>query len=319
MWHGKQASPASSTSTVDQQEIIFEESQSHQQQPSIYELQQSAIDSTFTQATSLPSNRLVSISTSDNDNTSVIPTNSNVLIATATSTTTTPATTRRQTNSSTTRATKRPRNTNSQYARVNGSNSTNKATTNSNTTVNSKCSPLKRPKLYNLPQQLAPWKSLQHHFLRHTDVKYRPEKRMTMAELENEVLQRRKGWKVHHLVGQLTDLIQNEHQTRQKITSLLELFTDTGAKRIHDLADNCHKLPEQYAALLQSQRSYGKNEFKPELIVTKLDDLLRGDLQRSNMFDEQLKDCRDIIVRITNEHRDRVARITTKFNKRIQL
>lgn len=140
-----------------------------------------------------------------------------------------------------------------------------------------------------------------------------------MAELGNEVLQRRNGWKVHHLVGQLTDLIQNEVQTREKISSLLELFVEQGAKRVHDLANNCHKLPEQYATLLQSQRSYGKNEFNPELIVTKLDDLLRGDIQRSNMFDDQLRDCRDLIVRITNEHRDRVSRITTKFNKRIQL
>jgi len=142
---------------------------------------------------------------------------------------------------------------------------------------------------------------------------------MTMAELGNEVLQRRNGWKVHHLVGQLTDLLQNELLTRRRIDSLLDIFVESGAEKIHDLANNCHKLPEQYATLLQSQRSYGKNEFKPELIVTKMDDLLRGDLQRSNMFDEQLRDCRDLIVRITNEHRDRVARITTKFNKRIQL
>lgn len=142
---------------------------------------------------------------------------------------------------------------------------------------------------------------------------------MTMAELGNEVSQRRNGWKVHHLVGQLTDLIQNETQIRNKIKSLLEIFEEDGAKKVHDLANNCDKLPEQYATLLRSQRSYGKNEFKPELIVTKLDDMFRGDLQRSNMFDNQLGDCIDIILRITNEHRDRVARITTKFNKRIQL
>lgn len=286
MWYGKQASPASSTSTVDQQEIIFEDNQlqqqQQQQQTSIYQIQQTSTPST----------------------TIVIPQSNNNNIPSA----------RRQA-----RGTKRPRNTNSQYARVNGTGNTSKTNLNSNTTGNNKCSPPKRPKLYNLPQQLAPWKSLQHHFLRHTDVKYRPEKRMTMAELGNEVLQRRNGWKVHHLVGQLTDLIQNELQSREKVNSLLELFVEEGAKRIHDLANNCHKLPEQYATLLQSQRSYGKNEFKPELIVTKLDDLLKGDLQRSNMFDDQLRDCRDLIVRITNEHRDRVARITTKFNKRIQL
>lgn len=304
MWYGKQAgSPASSTSTVDQQEIIFDDNQFQQQkQPStIYQLQQTSTNSTANVVIVAPGTAIIN---------NITPT---------------PAQTNKRQTNSTPRATKRPRNTNSQYARVNGINNSSSsgnsrgANLNSNTTGNSKCSPPKRPKLYNQPQQVAPWKSLQHHFLRHTDVKYRPEKRMTMAELGNEVLQRRNGWKVHHLVGQLTDLIQNELKTRQRINSLLELFIDQGAKKIHVLANNCHKLPEQYAALLQSQRSYGKNEFRPELIVTKLDDLLRGDLQRSNMFDDLLRDCRDLIVRTTNEHRDRVARITTKFNKRIQL
>lgn len=139
-----------------------------------------------------------------------------------------------------------------------------------------------------------------------------------MAELGNE-LQRRNGWKVHHLVGQLTDLIQNEAQTRERINSLLDTFSNGGSKRVHDLVENSHKLPEQYSNLLKSQRSYGINEFKAELIVTKLDDLLRGDLQRNKIFEEQLKDCQDLVVRITNEHRDRVSVITKKFNRRIQL
>lgn len=263
MWYGRQASPASSTSTVDQQEIIFDDNQTQQH------IQQ-------------PITNLAASSTAHN------------LAKNATTTTnaTTGSTTKRQ-----------------------NSRSANKRSAN----LNSKCSPPKRPKLFNSHQQSAPWKSLQHHFQRHTDVKYRPEKRMTMAELGSEVLQRRNGWKVHHLVGQLTDLIQNEVQTRDKISSLLQIFNEYGANRVHDLADNCHKLPEQYATLLTNQRSYGMNEFKAELIVTKLEDLLRGDLQRSSIFDEQLKDCRDLVVRITNEHRDRVAVITTKFNKRIQL
>lgn len=261
MWYGKQASPASSTSTVDQQEIILDDSQI---------LQQSATSITSIPATASGSNTHLSGKRQGGSRSSA----------------------------------KRPRQNNSQYT---------------NSSLNAKCSPPKKPKLFNSHQQSAPWKSLQHHFLRHTDVKYRPEKRMTMAELGNEVLQRRNGWKVHHLVGQLTDLIENEAQTREKIDSLLKIFNQNGAQRVHDLANNCHKLPEQYASLLTSQRSYGINEFKSDLIVTKLEDLLRGDLQRNNIFDEQLRDCRDLVVRITNEHRDRVAVITTKFNKRIQL
>jgi len=140
-----------------------------------------------------------------------------------------------------------------------------------------------------------------------------------MAELGNEIVRRRNGWKVHHLVGHLSDLVQNETKTRARMSALLDLFVKIGAERVHDLANNCQKLPEQYAAILRSQRSYGKNEFNPDLIVEKLDDMLRGDIQRSNMFDSHLRDCEDLIIRVTNEHRDRVSKISTKFNKRIQL
>lgn len=252
MWYGKQASPASSTSTIDQQEIIFDDSQLLQQQQQQQPQQQQL---RLQQQKPHPQQHQ-------------------------------PQPQKSSCKCKPERTPKRP----------------------------------KRPKLFNLPQQqMGPWKSLQHHFLRHSDVKYKSEKRMTMAKLGDEVLQRRNGWKVHHLVGQLTDLIQNEQQNRTKLNNLLEIFIKNGAERIYDLANNCHKLPEQYATLLQSQRSYGTNQFRPDLIVTKLDDLLKGDLQRSNLFDNQLRDCRDLIVRITNEHRDRVARITTKFNKRIQL
>lgn len=286
MWLNKaQASPASSTSTVDQQEIIFDEQQltvihvnqqQHQHQPQLQTPHLNQI-----QSQQHPQQQ-------------------------------TYMTQRKQTNQTPVPPTQHPPPQTKQNSKQQNHNNTKSA-------GKAKYSPTKKPKLYNPSQQLAPWKSLQHHFLRHNDVKYRPEKRMTMAELGNEVLLRRNGWKVHHLVGQLTDLIQNETQIRDKLDALLELFVDQGAKRIHDLASNCHKLPEQYATLLQSQRSYGTNEFKPELIVTKLDDLLRGDLQRSALFNDQLKDCRDLVVRITNEHRDRVGRITSKFNKRIQL
>lgn len=181
-----------------------------------------------------------------------------------------------------------------------------------------KSSPRKRPKLYNISYKLTPWKSLNHHFQRYTDVKSRPEKRVTMSELNNELAQRN-GWKAHYLVGQLSDLIQNETASRERLQNLQDIFKKSGSKLVLDLANNCHKLPEQYAALLQSQRSYGKDEFDPDLIVSKLDDLLKGELQRSKLFDDQLRQCRDLILRITSENCDKVPKLTTRFNKRFQL
>lgn len=186
------------------------------------------------------------------------------------------------------------------------------------TTGTSKSSPRKRPKLYNISYKLTPWKSLNHHFQRYSDVKSRPEKRITMSELNNELAQRN-GWKAHYLVGQLTDLVQNETRSRERLQNLQDIFKTSGTKLILELTSNCHKLPEQYAALLQSQRSYGKDEFDPELIVSKLDDLLKGEIQRSKLFDDQLRQCRDLILRITSENCDKVPKLTTKFNKRFQL
>jgi hypothetical protein len=183
----------------------------------------------------------------------------------------------------------------------------------------SKSSPKKpRPRLYNISYKLTPWKSLTHHFLRYSDVKPRPEKRITMSEMSSELTQRN-GWKAHYLAGQLSDLIQNETDTRKRLQTLLDLFVKSCAGLIIDLANNCNSLPEQYAALLQSQRSYGKDEFDPKLIVSKLDDLLRGELQRNKMFDDQMRQIRDIILRVTSENCEKIPKITTRFNKRFQL
>jgi DNA anti-recombination protein RmuC len=192
-------------------------------------------------------------------------------------------------------------------------------TTKTKLTNSSKSSPKKpRPRLYNISYKLTPWKSLNHHFLRYSDVKPRPEKRTTMSELSNELTQRN-GWKAHYLTGQLNDLIQNESETRKRIQNLIDIFIQTAARLIIELANNCHNLPEQYAALLQNQRSYGKDEFDPSLIVSKLDDLLRGELQRNKMFDEQMRQIRDSVLRMTSENCERIPKITTKFNKRFQL
>ena len=139
-----------------------------------------------------------------------------------------------------------------------------------------------------------------------------------MSELNDE-LKRENGWKAHYLAGQLSDLIQNETETRQRIQTLLDLFIKSGAELIIDLANKSNSLPEQYAALLQSQRSYGKDEFDPKLIVSKLDDLLRGELQRNKMFDEQMRQIRDNILHMTSENCEKIPKITTRFNKRFQL
>uniref|UniRef100_A0A6G1SPC9 Uncharacterized protein n=1 Tax=Aceria tosichella TaxID=561515 RepID=A0A6G1SPC9_9ACAR len=88
---------------------------------------------------------------------------------------------------------------------------------------------------------------------------------------------------------------------------------------IIDLANNYNGLLEQYAALLQSQKNYCRDEFDPELNVSKLDELLKGELLRNKMFDEQMGQIRDSILHMTSENCEKTPIITTRFNKPLQV
>lgn len=68
---------------------------------------------------------------------------------------------------------------------------------------------LKRPNISLLSSYRYSWKSRNNHFLRHSDVKPKDERRPSVNELASQrhIYQRLNGWKVHHLSAQMEDLV----------------------------------------------------------------------------------------------------------------
>ena len=157
----------------------------------------------------------------------------------------------------------------------------------------------RKPRLSLLSSYGLPWKSLQYHFLRYTDVKPKAEKKLTLSELSNEGLQKKNGWKIHHLATQMEDMAESEGEIYDRLNCILSKFED-----------KVSPLPSM------------DDPLNPDLPVKvslsdKLTDLIRGNLQRSNVFQEQINESRSLLIKLTNDHREKIGRVTRKnINKR---
>ena len=159
-----------------------------------------------------------------------------------------------------------------------------------------------RPSILNTYQ--APWKSLQYHFLRYSDVKQKPEKKLTLSELSSEGLQRKNGWKVHHLVTHIEETDEEENQIFERLNLFLQTFEKNDDT---SLSNNINLL--------------GLNCFNPSHstipLFDKLTDLIRGNIQRSKLFQEQIHEAKSLLIKLANDHKERVSRLTKKcVNKR---
>jgi len=157
----------------------------------------------------------------------------------------------------------------------------------------------RKPRLSLLSGQGMPWKSLQHHFLRYSDVKPKAEKKLTLSELSNEGLQKKNGWKIHHLATQMEDMSDNESEINERLSRILEKFD------------------QQVAPLPTLEEPINPDYPVKVSIGEKLSDLIRGNIQRSSIFQEQVSESRQLLIKLTNDHRERVGRLTRKnINKR---
>ncbi|KAI1295388.1 putative histone deacetylase complex subunit [Halotydeus destructor] len=155
----------------------------------------------------------------------------------------------------------------------------------------------KKPRPSLLGSYSAQWKSLQYHFLRYSDVKPKPEKKLTLSELSNEGLQKKNGWKIHHLATQMEEMSDNESEIHERLTKVLDTFERMGKTLFDDNVQTSN--PGQ---IKMSDR---------------LTDLVRGNLQRSSLFQEQISESKSLLVKLTQEHRERVGKLTKKCaNKR---
>lgn len=148
---------------------------------------------------------------------------------------------------------------------------------------------LRRPQMQLVQSYRHTWKSRHNHFLRYTDIKPKEPQKPTVNELSNQkyVLQKVNGWKIYHLSTQIEDIIDMEKELSSKLNSL-------------------HRKLDKFA-----HRDLGKD-------VSKVQEIIKANLQRSKLIQEQLKDSKDHSQELF-EHKDKVVSIIQRYASKRQI
>merc|ERR1719347_455540 len=130
------------------------------------------------------------------------------------------------------------------------------------------------------------WKSRHNHFLRYSDVKSKDERRPTVNELANQklVLQKINGWKIYHLSAGMEDVVEMEND----LSDRLEDF----AQRLEDAANK---------------------DVDKEL--TKVQELIKANIQRSKVIQDQVSEAKDNCQSIF-EHKPKIQDIILKYQSK---
>ncbi|XP_018394604.1 PREDICTED: histone deacetylase complex subunit SAP130-A isoform X2 [Cyphomyrmex costatus] len=129
------------------------------------------------------------------------------------------------------------------------------------------------------------------HYRRPSDVRPHEERRPTVAELAQQkyVLQRLNGWKIYHLTTQMEDIASLEKQVHEKLKATL--------------------------ALLESQQTV-KSKHNDGL--ERVNELIKGNMQRSNLISEGMNEARTQLVAIF-QHKGPITDLLQRCgNKRAQ-
>ncbi|XP_068212973.1 histone deacetylase complex subunit SAP130-A isoform X2 [Palaemon carinicauda] len=146
-----------------------------------------------------------------------------------------------------------------------------------------------RPSMSLLNSFRQTWKPRHNHFIRHTDVKPKDEKRMTVNEIANQkmALQRVNGWKVVHLSGQVDDLVDLEGEV---------------VERFHMLLTSLEK------------RTHPRKPYKDfEKDVNRLSELVKANIQRSKIIKDQMIEARSQMHKLF-DHKGKIVDIMTKYS-----
>jgi len=149
---------------------------------------------------------------------------------------------------------------------------------------------LKRPKISIVANYKINTKAAHNHFQRYSDVKVKEERKPSIQEIASQkgIVQRANGWRIQHIAGQIDDLISAEQEVLKKMGEFRE------------------KIPKV--------KPGQKTKVQDDLVM--LNELLQGNIQRSQLVVEQLGDSRKSMIKVL-EHRQRVMEIIQKqMNKR---
>jgi len=133
------------------------------------------------------------------------------------------------------------------------------------------------------------WKSRHNHFLRHSDVKVKEDRRPTVNELANQrqVLQKIDGWKVYHLSTQMESMVETEVEFAKKLNALHKRLEKTAHPDLKDLG--------------------------------KVQELIKANLQRSKVVQDSVKEAKHHLTNEIFEHKDRVKDIVKKYVSKRQV
>ncbi|XP_043245309.1 histone deacetylase complex subunit SAP130-like [Amphibalanus amphitrite] len=148
--------------------------------------------------------------------------------------------------------------------------------------------PPKRPAM-SLLNSYGPrtWKPASSHFVKYTDVRGRDERRPTIADLASQkhISQKVNGWKIHHISGQLDELAEVERTVHRRLTEMLRA---------------------------SERMSFSRREDKE---ITKLNELIKGNVQRSKILRDQLSEAK---VQITSvfEHKEAIEQAIERYGRK---
>lgn len=150
----------------------------------------------------------------------------------------------------------------------------------------------KRPSMSLLSSYRHTWKSRHNHFSRYSDIKPKEEKKPSVNELANQkgILQEANGWKIYHLSAQMDELVDLEEGVYSELAELLQFV-------------------EQPPPVGTNKRSPNSDE---EKILNKLTDLIKGNLQRSKIVQEQAIESKQQLIKIL-DHKPNVIEILNKY------
>ncbi|XP_029845286.3 histone deacetylase complex subunit SAP130 [Ixodes scapularis] len=149
----------------------------------------------------------------------------------------------------------------------------------------------KRPSMSLLTSYSHSWKTRQNHFARHTDVKPKDDKKQTVNDLANQkgVLQKANGWKVFHLTSQMEEVYFLEDTVHTKLSELLDFI-------------------EEKPPAIQTKPL----NVDEERILSKINDLIKGNLQRSKIVQDQVTEAKQQVLKVL-EHKPRIVEIIGKY------
>nr|CAI5827699.1 unnamed protein product [Callosobruchus analis] len=114
------------------------------------------------------------------------------------------------------------------------------------------------------------WKATHNHYLRHSDVRPKDERRPSIMDLANQyrVQEKINGWKIHHLTTQMEDLADQEQGVYNQLTELLKCT---------ESEENC--------------RQYDKE-------INRVNELIKGNLQRIKIINDGMIEAKSQIMKI---------------------